>query len=420
MESAQRSLSIINNQFASNQTMNAGKVLDKSDDDVVIVGMARTAITKGKRGAQKDTAPELMLTPVLQAVIKQANIDPKLVEDVAIGNVLQPGAGATTSRIAMFLAGLPASSSLQAINRQCSSGLQAVMSIANAIRARQIDFGIGGGVESMSLYSMEAGVDPNTLSSKAFEHPVAQNCLMPMGITSENVAEQYKISREKQDQMAFESHQKAARANKEGWAQKEITSYKTMVKDKDGNEKEVLVDRDDGVRAETTLEGLKKLKPAFKKDGTTTAGNSSQVSDGASAVLLTRRDVAKKLGLKVYGRIVSYAVAGVPPEIMGVGPAYAIPAALKKAGLEVKDIDVFEINEAFASQATMSIEALGVPKEKLNPRGGAIAIGHPLGNTGSRQVVTLFHELERTAKRFGVISMCIGTGMGAAGVFERE
>lgn len=294
------------------------------------------------------------------------------------------------------------------------------MSIANAIRARQIDFGIGGGVESMSLYSMEAGVDPNTLSSKVFEHPVAQNCLMPMGITSENVAEQYKISREKQDQMAFESHQKAARANKEGWAQKEITPYKTMVKDKDGNEKEVLVDKDDGVRAETTLEGLKKLKPAFKKDGTTTAGNSSQVSDGASAVLLTRRDVAKKLGLKVYGRIVSYAVAGVPPEIMGVGPAYAIPAALKKAGLEVKDIDVFEINEAFASQATMSIETLGVPKEKLNPRGGAIAIGHPLGNTGSRLVVTLFHELERTAKRFGVISMCIGTGMGAAGVFERE
>lgn len=182
----------------------------------------------------------------------------------------------------------------------------------------------------------------------------------------------------------------------------------------------MLVDKDDGVRAETTLEGLKKLKPAFKKDGTTTAGNSSQVSDGASAVLLTRRDVAKKHGLKVYGRVVSFAVAGVPPEIMGIGPAVAIPAALKKAGLEIKDIDVFEINEAFASQATMSIETLGVPKEKLNPRGGAIAIGHPLGNTGSRQVVTLFHELERTAKKYGVISMCIGTGMGAAGVFERE
>lgn len=418
--SSQRILTALNNQIAPQQTLNAGKVLPKSDDDVVIVGMARTAITKSKRGAQKDTAPELMLQPVLQEVIKQANIDPKLVEDVAIGNVLQPGAGATTSRMAMFLAGFPASTSLQAINRQCSSGLQAVMTIANAVRSRQIDFGIGGGVESMSLYSMESGVDPNTLSNKVFEHPVAQNCLMPMGITSENVAEKYKVSREKQDQLAFESHQKAARAQKEGWLQKEITPYKTIIKDKDGKETEVLVDKDDGVRAETTLEGLKKLKPAFKKDGTTTAGNSSQVSDGASAVLLTRRDVAQKHGLKIYGRVVSFAVAGVPPEIMGIGPAVAIPAALKKAGLEIKDIDVFEINEAFASQATMSIETLGVPKEKLNPRGGAIAIGHPLGNTGSRQVVTLFHELERTAKKYGVISMCIGTGMGAAGVFERE
>ena len=193
-----------------------------------------------------------------------------------------------------------------------------------------------------------------------------------------------------------------------------------MVKDADGNEKEVLVDKDDGVRAETTLEGLAKLKPAFRKDGTTTAGNSSQVTDGAAAVLMVRRDVAKKLGLKVLGRVVSFAVAGVPPEIMGIGPAVAIPAALKKAGLEVKDIDVFEINEAFASQATYSVEVLNVPKEKLNPRGGGIALGHPLGCTGARMVTTLLHELERTAKRYGVISMCIGTGMGAAGVFERE
>jgi acetyl-CoA acyltransferase 1 len=294
------------------------------------------------------------------------------------------------------------------------------MTIANAVRSRQIDFGIGGGVESMSLYPMSAGVDPNNISSQVFDHPVAQTCLMSMGITSENVAERYKVTREKQDQLAYESHQKAARAQKEGWLQKEITPYKTMVKDKDGNEKEVLVDRDDGMRGDTTIEGLSKLKPAFKKDGTTTAGNSSQMTDGASAVLLARRDVAKKLGLKIYGRILSYAVAGVLPEVMGIGPAVAIPAALKKTGLEVKDIDVFEINEAFASQATYCVEQLGVPKEKLNPRGGAIALGHPLGNTGSRQVVTLFSELERTAKKYGVISMCIGTGMGAAGVFERE
>lgn len=177
--------------------------------------------------------------------------------------------------MAMFLAGFPETSTLQTVNRQCSSGLQAVAIIANAIRSRQIDIGIGGGVESMSLYSMEASVDPNTLSNKVFEHPKAQNCLMPMGITSENVAEQFKVTRQQQDQMAVESHQKAAKAQKEGWSQKEITPYKTIVKDKDGNEKEVLVDKDDGVRGDTTLEGLGKLKPAFKKDGTTTAGNSS-------------------------------------------------------------------------------------------------------------------------------------------------
>jgi len=181
-----------------------------------------------------------------------------------------------------------------------------------------------------------------------------------------------------------------------------------------------LVDKDDGVRAETTVEGLSKLKPAFKKGGSTTAGNSSQVTDGAAAVLMTRRSVAKKMGLKIIGRLVSFAVAGVPPEIMGIGPAVAIPAALKKAGLEMKDIDIFEINEAFASQATYCVEKLGVPKEKLNPRGGALALGHPLGMTGARMTVTLFSELERTGKKYGVVSMCIGTGMGAAGVYERE
>lgn len=187
----------MSNQIISNETFNLGTVPPKSDDDVVIVGMARTAMTKAKRGAQKDTPPEVMLTPVLQAVIQQTNLDPKLVQDVCIGSVLQPGAGATTSRMAMFLAGLPETATLQAVNRQCSSGLQAVMNIANAIRSRQIDIGIGGGVESMSLYAMEAGVDPNTLSNQVFDHPIAQTCLMPMGITSENVAERYKISRDK-------------------------------------------------------------------------------------------------------------------------------------------------------------------------------------------------------------------------------
>ena len=404
----------------NNQTFNAGTVPPKADDDVVILAYARTAMTKAKKGAQKDTPPEAMLTPVLKAVVQKSGIDAKLVDDVCIGNVLQPGAGAHTSRMAMFLAGLPDTSSLQAVNRQCSSGLQAVMTIANAIKARQIDVGIGAGVESMSLFSMDSIVDINILSNDIFDNEGARNCLMNMGMTAENVAEQYKISRNEQDQMAVDSNKKAAAANKAGLLPKEITVYETIVKDKDGNEKKVVVDRDDGMREDTTLESLGKLKPAFKKGGSVTAGNSSQVTDGAAAVLLTRRDIAKKLGLKVQGRILGFAVAGCPPEIMGIGPAVAIPPALKKAGLTINDIDVFEINEAFAAQAAMSVNTLKVPKEKLNPRGGAIALGHPLGCTGARQVTTLFSELERTNKKYGVISMCIGTGMGAAGVFERE
>lgn len=220
--------------------------------------------------------------------------------------------------------------------------------------------------------------------------------------------------------MAVDSNKKAAHSQKQGWSAKEITPYETIVKDKDGNETKIVVDKDDGVREDTTLESLKKLKPAFSKTGSVTAGNSSQVTDGAAAVLLTRRDVAKKLGLKVQGRILGFAVAGCPPEIMGIGPAVAIPPALKKAGLTVNQVDVFEINEAFASQAAYCVRELKVPMERLNPRGGAIALGHPLGCTGARQVVTLFNELERTNKKYGVISMCIGTGMGAAGVFERE
>ena len=420
MESTARRLQVLNNHVNNNQTFNANKVAPKSDDDIVILAYARTAMTKAKKGAQKDTPPEAMLSPVLKAVVQKSGIDAKLIDDVCVGNVVQPGAGAHTSRMAMFLAGLPDTSSLQAVNRQCSSGLQAVMNIANSIKAGQIDVGIGAGVESMSLFSMDSIVDINILSNDIFDNEGARNCLMNMGMTAENVAEKYNISRTEQDQMAVDSNKKAAAANKAGLLPKEITVYETIVKDKDGNEKKVLVDRDDGMREDTTLESLSKLKPAFKKGGSVTAGNSSQVTDGAAAVLLTRRSIAKKLGLKVQGRILGYAVAGCPPEIMGIGPAVAIPPALKKAGLTIDDIDVFEINEAFASQATYSVNTLKVPKEKLNPRGGAIALGHPLGCTGARQVTTLFSELERTNKKYGVISMCIGTGMGAAGVFERE
>lgn len=414
----------LNNQFEKQTTagtFNSGRVGPKSDDDIVIVSFARTAMTRAKKGPQRDTAPESMLKPVLEDVLKKGKItDPKVLGEICIGNVLQPGAGSTSSRAAQFLAGIPCDVPLYAIDRLCSSGLQAVACVANQIAAGEIDIGIGGGVESMSMFAMTNMVDPAAVADQVFEHPEAQKCLMPMGITSENVAAKYGISREAQDKMAYESHMKAAHAQKQGWSQAEITPYKTIVKDKDGNEKEVLVDCDDGVRPQTTLAGLAKLKPAFQKGGSTTAGNSSQVTDGAAVVLLARRSYAVANGLPIKGRFLAFACAGVPPEIMGIGPAYAIPAALKKCGLGINDIDVYEVNEAFASQATMSVDTLKIPRDRLNRRGGAIALGHPLGMTGARMIVTLFHELERTNEKTGVVSMCIGTGMGACGIFERE
>lgn len=377
-------------------------------------------MTRAKKGPQKNTPAEAMLEPVMRDALRKANLQGKDLGEICIGNVLQGGSGAATGRMGQFLAEIPASVPFYAINRMCSSGLQAVMNIANAIKAGEIDIGMGGGVESMSLNPMQNMVDPSNLSEKVFDHPEAQKCLMPMGITSENIVEKFNISRQTQDQLAVESHAKAAYAQKQGWTKDEITVYKTKVTDKEGNETEVTVDMDDGVRPQTTLQSLGKIKPAFKKGGSTTAGNSSQVTDGAAVVVLARRSVAKKMGLPIRGRILSFAVAGVPPEIMGIGPAYAIPAALAKTGLSVKDIDVWEVNEAFASQATWSVEKVGIPRSKLNRRGGAIALGHPLGMTGARMVSTLFAEMDRTNEKYGVISMCIGTGMGAAGVFERE
>merc|ERR1719422_1936074 len=244
--------------------------------------------------------------------------------------------------------------------------------------------------------------------------------MIPMGITSENVAEAYKIPREKQDALAAASHAKALAAQKAGQFDSEIVPVTATVKDKEGNQTQVIVVKDEGPREGTTAESLSKLKPAFKKDGSTTAGNSSQVSDGAALVLLARRSAAKELGLPILARMRSFAVVGVEPKLMGIGPAYAIPAALEKAGLKTSDIDIYEINEAFASQATMSVEHLKIPLEKVNPKGGAIALGHPLGCTGARQIATLLPELKRTNTKLGVVSMCIGTGMGAAGVIENE
>jgi acetyl-CoA acyltransferase 1 len=382
--------------------------------------MARTPMTRAGKGNQRNTASEVLLSHVFKAVVEESKIDANLIEDICVGNCLTPGAGATTSRMAGFLAGIPETAGLSAVNRQCSSGLQAVMNIVNSIRGRQIDIGIGAGVEQMSQYSFNDAIKPELISDQVYEHEVARNCLMPMGITSENVAEIYGITRLEQDEFAAESQRKTAEAQKDGRLPGEITPVHTILIDAEGNETPIVVNRDDGNREGTTAAGLGKLKPAFKKGGSTTAGNSSQVTDGAAAVLLARRSEAIKHGLPIHGRVLSYAVAGVPPEVMGIGPAFAIPAALKKVNLSIEDIDIFEINEAFASQCLYSAKHLGIDLKKLNPRGGAISLGHPLGATGARQIKTLFSELERTGKKLGVTSMCIGTGMGAAAVFERE
>jgi acetyl-CoA acyltransferase 1 len=393
------------------------KGVAKSDDDVVIVSALRTPLTKAKRGGFKDTHITHLLAAVLQATVEKTKLDPKLVNDIVVGNVLCPGGGATQARMAMFLAGFPEEVPITTVNRQCSSGLQAVANVASSIKNHVIDIGIACGMESMSSYDMMGSV--GEISPKVFENEKAKQCLMGMGETSENVAERYGITREEQDQMSYESQFKAARAQKEGKFDQEIIPVTTTITTPEGQTQTITVTKDDGIRA-TTMESLSKLKAAFKPGGSTTAGNSSQVTDGAAAVLMMRRSVANKLGYKPLGRIISYAVVGVPPDVMGIGPAFAIPEALKKANLTVQDIDVYEINEAFASQATYCIKKLGVPKEKLNPNGGAIALGHPLGCTGARQVATLMSELKRSGKRYGVISMCIGTGMGAAGVFELE
>ncbi|NWI12620.1 THIKB thiolase, partial [Crypturellus soui] len=388
-----------------------------SPDDVVVVHGRRTAIGRSKRGGFKDTTPDELLSAVLTAVLQDVDLPPEAVGDICVGNVLQPGAGALIVRIAQFLSGIPQTVPCSVVNRQCSSGLQALINIAGGIRNGAYDIGLACGVESMSLRS--PADNPGDISSRTMDNSKARDCLIPMGITSENVAERFGVSRKKQDAFALTSQQKAARAQQLGLFKTEIVPVTTTVVDDKGNRRTITVSQDEGVRASTTLEGLAKLKPSFKQNGSTTAGNASQVSDGAAAVLLAKRSKAAQLGLPILGVLKSFAVVGVPPDIMGIGPAYAIPVALEKAGLTLNDIDIYEINEAFASQALYCIEKLGIPMEKVNPLGGAIALGHPLGCTGTRQVVTLLHELKRRGKRaYGVVSMCMGTGMGAAAVFE--
>ncbi|KAI3858935.1 hypothetical protein MKW98_028668 [Papaver atlanticum] len=389
-------------------------------DDVVIVAAYRTALCKSKRGGFKDTLPDDILAPVLRAVMEKTNVNPAEVGDIVVGTVLAPGSQrASECRMAAFYAGFPDTVPIRTVNRQCSSGLQAVADVAAAIKAGFYDVGIGAGLESMTVNPMawEGSINPRASTIKQ-----AQDCLLPMGVTSENVAHRFGVTRTEQDQAAVESHRRAAAATAAGKFKDEIVPVHTKIVDpKTGEEKSVTISVDDGIRPSTTVADLAKLRAVFKKDGTTTAGNSSQVSDGAGAVLLMKRSLAMQKGLPILGVFRSFVAVGVEPDVMGVGPAVAIPAAVKAAGLELDDIDLFEINEAFGSQFVYCRNKLGLDPAKVNVNGGAMAIGHPLGATGARCVATLLHEMKRRGKdsRFGVISMCIGTGMGAAAVFER-
>ena len=335
-----------------------------------------------------------MLAGILRAVYTKVNLDPSLIEDINVGNVLPPAGGASGARMAALHAGIPISTPIATVNRQCSSGLTAVNQIAAQISSGQIDIGIGthsrvfmpasysrdwlvtgAGVESMT-FGYGPTSQPDGWSEAVLSTPEAEDCLIPMGITSENVAADYGITRVQQDTFAANSFKKAAAAAKAGRFRDEIAPLKVKwVDPKTEQVKEITVSADDGVRDGVTAESLAKLKPAFKKDGGTHAGNASQISDGAAAVLLARRSTAKRLGLPIVGKFVAAAVAGVPPRVMGIGPAVAIPKVLKQTGLRAEDVEFFEINEAFASQAVYSIEKLGLPYEKVNLNGGAIAIG---------------------------------------------
>jgi acetyl-CoA acyltransferase 1 len=404
----------------SKQTSTFGKVGVQSPDDVVIVSAVRTAVCKARKGAFRNTTPDDLLKAVLKGVLDQTKINPDMVNDVIVGNVQMNGSYSGPARTAQLRAGFSEKTALRSVNRQCSSGLQAIASIASEIATGMIDCGIGCGVESMTNGGKPGENMPPVNLNEIFTNKLAAEALTPMGVTSENVAEAYGVTRTEQDQLAVDSHAKAIRAIKEGRFAKEIIPVTVTVEDKDGNETEVTVTTDEGPREGTTLEGLAKLRAVFKENGTTTAGNSSQVSDGAAATLLMRRSKANELGLPILAVFRGFKVVGVPPLVMGIGPAFAIPALLEDTEVSIDNVDIYEINEAFASQAVYCVKKLNIPMSKVNPNGSGLSLGHPLGCTGSRQVATLVNEMKRTNSKLGVVSMCIGTGMGAASLFEAE
>lgn len=397
--------------------------MSKQTEEAYIVAATRTPVGKAPRGMFRHVRPDDMLVHVLQAVMKQCEgLDPAAIDDVIVGCAMpEAEQGINVARVALLLAGFPDSVSGMTVNRFCASGLQSVAMAADRIRLGEADVMIAGGTESMSMVPMmgnKVAINPAT-----FEQEKNVAIAYGMGMTGEKVAEQWHMSREAQDEFALTSHQRALKAIEAGEFQQEITPYPVVEKKPDLQNDKVqeqisMKDTDEGPRADTNLEALAKLRPVFAAKGSVTAGNSSQMSDGAGAVVLMNEKAMQRFNLSPLGRFVGFAVAGVPPEIMGVGPIKAIPKVLAQTGIKQDDLDWIELNEAFAAQSLAVIHDLGLDREKVNPLGSAIALGHPLGATGSIRVATLLHGLRRHQKKYGMVTMCIGSGMGAAGVFE--
>ncbi|MBN6151602.1 acetyl-CoA C-acyltransferase [Xanthomonas sp. AmX2] len=393
--------------------------------DAYIVAATRTPVGKAPKGVFRNTRPDDLLAHVLRAVVAQApGIDLGRIDDAIIGCAMPEGEqGMNVARIGVLLAGLPDTIAAQTINRFCSSGLQAVALAADQIRLGNADLMLAGGTESMSMVPMMG--NKVALSPSVFRDDHVA-IAYGMGITAEKVAEEWKVSREDQDAFALASHQKAIAAIAAGEFQQEISPYEILSHQPDlaGNVialRKRLVDTDEGPRPDSSIEGLAKLRPVFRNGqfgGSVTAGNSSQMSDGAAAVLLASEQAIKDYGLTPLARFVSFSVAGVRPEVMGIGPIAAIPKALKQAGLSKDQLDWIELNEAFAAQSLAVIRDSGLDPSKVNPLGGAIALGHPLGATGAIRTATLVHGLRRRQQKYGMVTMCIGTGMGAAGIIE--
>jgi len=389
--------------------------------EAVVVSAVRTAVGKAPKGTLKNTRPDEMGAAVIEEAVRRAEgLEKSEIEDVIMGCAMpEAEQGMNVARAAAIRAGLPVETSAMTINRFCSSGLQSIALASDRVRAGGADVIVAGGLETMSLIPMGGHIiRPNPYLVEHYP-----DFYLNMGLATENVARKYEVSREEQDAFALLSHQRAAAAQDAGHFEDEIVPLKVTFEELNEKGKkttrEVTFTKDEGVRRDTSEEGLAKLRPAFHAKGTITAGNASQMSDGAAAAVVMSDERARQLNLKPLARFVAYATAGCPPEEMGIGPVHAIPKVLKVAGLKLEDIDVIELNEAFAAQSLAVIKTLGLDPERVNVNGGAIALGHPLGCTGAKLTATILRELERRDGRYGMVTMCVGGGMGAAGIFER-